>query len=309
MYLSNPHLYEARTNLISVVAVSPEESKECKVPSDVINQVTAKITLEDSLFHPQGGGQPSDKGTLVDDDNEIFNVLFVSSSSKSGVKVTEHYGCFQSSTAVDAESNITASLEQIDLQSLKSDSSASGKMVADINSSQIASQIVEKSGFREGASLKMSIDIPTRQLHTRLHSAGHTIDAALKRCDGDIFSRLKATKGYHFIDGPYVEYEGEISEKEIKELPDILNVHLKDLITENISTIVSLVEKSAATTILGVDSDDLKFYPEQIRIVEVAGLPCACGGTHVLSTIDLKTVTITKIKKKKRIVKMSYVIE
>ena len=155
----------------------------------------------------------------------------------------------------------------------------------------------------------MSIDIPTRQLHTRLHSAGHTIDAALKRCDGDIFSRLKATKGYHFIDGPYVEYEGEISEKEIKELPDILNVHLKDLITENISTIVSLVEKSAATTILGVDSDDLKFYPEQIRIVEVAGLPCACGGTHVSSTIDLKTVTITKIKKKKRIVKMSYVIE
>ena len=119
MYLSNPHLYEARTNLISVVAVSPEESKECKVPSDVINLVTDKITLEDSLFHPQGGGQPSDKGTLVDDNNEIFNVLFVSSSSKSGVKVTEHYGCFQSSTAVDAESNITASLEQINLQSSK----------------------------------------------------------------------------------------------------------------------------------------------------------------------------------------------
>ena len=308
MYLSNPHLYEARTNLISVVAVSPEESKECKVPSDVINLVTDKITLEDSLFHPQGGGQPSDRGTLVNDNNEIFKVLFVSSSSKSGVKVTEHYGCFQSSTAVDADSNITASLEQINLQSLKADSSAGEKSV-DIISSEIASQIVEKSGFKEGVSLKMSIDIPTRQLHTRLHSAGHTIDAALKRCDGDIFSRLKATKGYHFIDGPYVEYEGEISEKEIKELPDILNVHLKDLITENISTIVSLVEKSAATTILGVDSDDLKFYPEQIRIVEVAGLPCACGGTHVLSTIDLKTVTITKIKKKKRIVKMSYVIE
>ena len=308
MYLSNPHLYEARTNLISVVAVSPEESKECKVPSDVINLVTDKITLEDSLFHPQGGGQPSDKGTLVSDNNETFNVLFVSSSSKSGVKVTEHYGCFQSSTAVDADSNITASLEQINLQSLKADSSAGEKSV-DIISSEIASQIVEKSGFKEGVSLKMSIDIPTRQLHTRLHSAGHTIDAALKRCDGDIFSRLKATKGYHFIDGPYVEYEGEISEKEIKELPDILNVHLKDLITENISTIVSLVEKSAATTILGVDSGDLKFYPEQIRIVEVAGLPCACGGTHVSSTIDLKTVTITKIKKKKRIVKMSYVIE
>ena len=33
------------------------------------------------------------------------------------------------------------------------------------------------------------------------------------------------------------------------------------------------------------------------RVVNVGGVSCPCGGTHVKNTADIKGVTVTKIKK------------
>ena len=33
------------------------------------------------------------------------------------------------------------------------------------------------------------------------------------------------------------------------------------------------------------------------RVVDVGGVGCPCGGTHVKNTADIKSVTVTKIKK------------
>tara|TARA_B110000285_G_C14783803_1_gene449810 strand:- start:276 stop:449 length:174 start_codon:yes stop_codon:yes gene_type:complete len=43
---------------------------------------------------------------------------------------------------------------------------------------------------------------------------------------------LKPGKGYHFVEGPYVEYIGVVPENERSSLADILNKHCADLISE-----------------------------------------------------------------------------
>lgn len=311
MYLANPNLYEAYATVIDIDLVSTAQSKESKVPNDLIELVTHKITLDDSLFHPQGGGQPSDKGTLLGANGEVFHVLFVSSASKSGMKVVEHYGHFLSILSVSAElavkcSEVTSSLARLDMNAPEL-AVAIHEQISEIQPQSHTSS--QHHFIKAGAYLQMSVDILYRQLNSRLHSAGHTIDAALKRCDGDMLRRLRATKGYHFSDGPYVEYEGELNESEMRELPNILNIHLKNIIDENIPTSISMVEKSEASRLLDLTLKELEFYPEKVRIVEVAGLSCACGGTHIGSTEDLMEVTVTKIKKKKKIIKISYIIQ
>jgi len=53
---------------------------------------------------------------------------------------------------------------------------------------------------------------------------------------------------------------------------------------------------------------DLTHYPENLRIVELAGQSCPCAGTHVGHTGELEGVSVTKVKRKKNVVKVSYTI-
>eukprot|EP00918_Siedleckia_nematoides_P064929 GHVU01141157.1.p1 GENE.GHVU01141157.1~~GHVU01141157.1.p1 ORF type:complete len:186 (+),score=20.49 GHVU01141157.1:91-648(+) len=56
--------------------------------------------------------------------------------------------------------------------------------------------------FELDEEVEMSIDAAKRDLHARLHSAGHLIDVAVK----DKGLPWKPAKGFHFQCGPYVEY-------------------------------------------------------------------------------------------------------
>ena len=59
----------------------------------------------------------------------------------------------------------------------------------------------------------IKIDGQIRRKHAKIHSSGHILDLAVRNlCN--IFLPLEygwtGTKGYHFIDGPYVENKGTI---------------------------------------------------------------------------------------------------
>ena len=264
MYLSNPHLYKATGRISQIIAITADEAKESKVPSNLIEVVTHKVILDETLFHPQGGGQPSDRGTLVTDSGDVFKVVFASSSSKTGDKINEHFGyeCIASTTEkVPDVGELTNSVATLDMKAG--------------NESTAIPDCRREATLFEGQRVEMLIDIEHRQMSTRLHSAGHSIDAALKRCKGDVFGRLKATKGYHFTDGPYVEYEGDLTEQELKELPDIITKHMDEIVKENIMTVVRMMEKSEASTLLNLAAEELQYYPNNVRIVDVAGTFCA----------------------------------
>jgi Ser-tRNA(Ala) deacylase AlaX len=152
----------------------------------------------------------------------------------------------------------------------------------------------------EGRKASMHVSEAFRHECVRLHSAGHLIDVAMNRLG--LLSTMTATKGYHFSDGPYVEFKGS-TDAVLADLPVQLNEILSELVRADIATVVKTMTRDDAGAMCGCDTS---MYPEHVRVVTVGGLSCPCGGTHVKSTQDLGAVTVTKVKKKKDIYKVSY---
>lgn len=122
------------------------------------------------------------------------------------------------------------------------------------------------------------------------------------------------TKGYHFLDCPYVEYEGTVPPEERKELLENLQASFCRLVDEGIDTEITLMSKEKADAACNRQAQnfDLDIFADKrtnlVRVVIVARYPCPCGGTHTRSTADLKERQwgITGLKCKKNVVRVKY---
>ncbi len=243
MYLQDTHLYECSA---TIVGIDGEKG----------------LVLSRTVFSPQGGGQPSDKGTIE---------------------------------AVESRKVWTVNLVKV----------VDGETIM---------HYVEDFGEdppRAGTEVSVKIDKEFRTICSRLHSAGHALDKAMTNI-GFPPERLKATKGHHFLDGPNVEYEiiGEaLTPDEIAGIPPKLNSEMKVLVEADIETVVvQEMSKAEALEKTGGREEDMKGYPENLRMVSIAGLYIPCSGTHVKSSGEIGAVEITKAKKKKNTLKVSYVL-
>lgn len=244
VYLSEHYLTGELTASITSVSPATADSKHG-------NHV---MRLSKTIFHPQGGGQPSDTGTITTGGNKTFKVNFAQSVGDE----IDHIGEFIDSTLED---------------------------------------------YPVGCEVTLSIDLERRAFSARLHSAGHAMDAALRRLGYG--SRLKPGKGYHFPDGAYVEYDGDLTADEMKTLPASLTECMRILIAEEIPSAAALMTRDAAASVCE-SSGDLSSYPSEVRVVFIADIACPCGGTHISNTKDLGALVVTKIKCKKGKVRLSY---
>lgn len=108
------------------------------------------------------------------------------------------------------------------------------------------------------------IDEARRRLHARLHSAGHALDVAMARI-GLGGECLKPTKGYHFQEGPYVEYEGEMPPQyaaDLEALMAALNAEMKVLVEEGVDTNVHVLPKANAGELLPGGPEELAHLPD-----------------------------------------------
>lgn len=238
-YFKDPFLYE---NDAIVCAVQEYEGRPA-------------VVLDQTIFYPQGGGQPYDQGKIMAGTTE-FTVAEV--RFKEGI--VYHIGTFVGEP------------------------------------------------FATGTKVKCIINKERRTLHSRLHSGGHLIDMALAK-----FGHfLKPHKGYHFPEGPYVEYEGESKELQEPLFKEKLEKELAHLIA--IDAPVKMECKP-----LEEIKKMCRFVPDFLppnkptRIVTFSfsqeegddmGIPC--GGTHVPSLKKIGIVTIHKITVKKGITRISY---
>ncbi|EDV27011.1 Alanyl-tRNA editing protein AlaX-L [Trichoplax sp. H2] len=199
------------------------------------------IVVDNTVMHPQGGGQPADVGLIKNQGEDVvFHVHHVQKPSKEALFI-EHVGKYSQS-----------SIRRFDV----------------------------------GDPVIMQIDEAKRRLHARLHSAGHLLDGALQNLG---ITELVGSKGYHFPDNPYVEYIGNIPVEKREEIVKLLNEETTKLIAKNLPVEVS--------------------HQEGLRYVNIAGVKCPCGGTHVKSLKEIGKVTATKMKKSKKNTKISYFIE
>jgi Ser-tRNA(Ala) deacylase AlaX len=160
--------------------------------------------------------------------------------------------------------------------------------------------------FKVGNEVKLEIDKDRRILHNKLQSAGHLIDIAMRKVG---YSSLVPTKGAHYPEWSEVEYEGTIAQEEIESVPQKLQQQLDEMITQGNEVKIEMSTKEQAKEkcyILPAELPDNK----PIRIVAVwDNLFMPCGGTHVRNVSELKGMKITKVKSKKGMTKISYVIE
>jgi alanyl-tRNA synthetase len=209
------------------------------------------LVLDQSIFYPQGGGQPYDTGE-ISHETAVFKVNEV--RFKDGF--TYHFGEF-------VNGNIG-----------------------------------------EGDYVDLKIDEERRRLNCKLHSIGHLIDNAIH--DLRLIEGLIPSKGYHFPDGPYVEYVGELQGDLIEHARDVenkVNGYIKegyDVKSEFVSTKAELEGRCF-------------FIPEHlpegkpIRLVFVYGdIGEACGGTHVKNISEIGPIIIPKIKVKGGVTRVSY---
>lgn len=150
--------------------------------------------------------------------------------------------------------------------------------------------------------VKVSIDEERRRLHARLHTAGHLVDDAIY----ELGYLLTPLKGYHFPDGPYVEYVGQL-DGDFAEIAKNIENKMNELIRSEYQVESQFVP----------NKDDLHslchFVPEYIpggkpiRVVQVSkvGAQC-CGGTHVKVSSEVGQVSIPKIKVKDGNTRVSY---
>ena len=154
-----------------------------------------------------------------------------------------------------------------------------------------------------GGEVMQKVDAERRIRNAKNHSAGHLIGFIVE----SMHPMLVATKGYHFDEGPYLEFEGDLSLEE------------KELLAGAIEAKASeAIGKSIPAETFEVTFDEMPNYsrrvPEYIpkgkpvRIMKIGEDAYPCGGTHVSNTSELKQINVRKVKYKGNILKVSYTV-
>jgi Ser-tRNA(Ala) deacylase AlaX len=231
LYLNDTYLFETEAKFI--------ELRE--------NEKGTAVILDQTIFYPQGGGQPADTGKIISGSN-VFTVTDVRLDEQG---IVWHFGTFTTNS------------------------------------------------FNKGDEVSLQIDKDKRLLNARLHSAGHLLDCAVSKLH---IQSLKPTKGFHFPQGPYVEYDGVVEDNQA--LIPVLEKTINELIEENLHTASEDLSPEEAKT-QGIWAPPGK----SARVVRFRGYEhCGCGGTHINNASEIGKIQIRKIKSKKGTTRISYAI-
>lgn len=232
LYLENFSLLECESEIIEILN---ENGRDI-------------IVLDQTVFYPQGGGQPYDKGTI-----EFETSKFIVEEVRYFDGIVKHIGKFENGT------------------------------------------------IKKDDKVKCLVDKTRRELNSKLHSAGHLVDMAAV----ELKLPFTPVKGYHFPDGPYVEYSGTLSEAE------------KENIKTSIENLCNkFIKAGNPVKPVFMNKDEMKsvchFVPDNIptnkpaRVIMFGNFGMPCGGTHVKDISEIKQMTIRKIKIGGNTVRVAY---
>lgn len=155
--------------------------------------------------------------------------------------------------------------------------------------------------FSKDDKVNCSVGKERRDLNSRIHSAGHVVDMAVNNLG---FSWIPG-KGYHFPDGPYVEYKGSLEGQDVERLKSDLENKCNELINKSIETSLKFISKEEMTKVCHFVPDYLpEGKPSRVVFFGDFGIPC--GGTHVNNLSEIKKMTIRKVKQEGQNIKVGY---
>lgn len=234
------------------------------------------VVTEKTIFHPQGGGQPSDVGTIT-------------------------------STSTDSSPTITT----FDVQAVRMDAVHDGRVLHfgrfitdDDGSSSGGSKT-----FEPGQAVEQAIDVDKRHLYSRLHTAGHVLGAAVRHlCMSEVegFDELKAS---HFPDSAACEFAGLIEGKWKEPIQKKVDEYIAAKMPVEIDWWDEEDFKRHGLERLIPDRSLAPGPGEKFRVVNIVGAEVyPCGGTHVDTTDLCGETKVKKISRSKGQSRVSYTV-
>jgi Ser-tRNA(Ala) deacylase AlaX len=207
------------------------------------------IILDETIFYPQGGGQPYDQGII-----ESSSGKFLVEEVRFADGVVQHIGKF------------------------------------------------EHGSFSAGDTVTCKVDSGRRKLHARIHSAGHIVDKAIE----ELGLGWKPGKGYHFPNGPYDEYEGNLEGLDREKVRSDIEQLCNKYISEGGKTEVLFMSREEMARVCHYVPDFSEEKGKLARIVVHRGFYMPCGGTPVADLSEIRSMMIRKIKQEGKNIKVSY---
>ena len=265
-------LSEANSSLFKAANPNPEQ--------DFI------LTAEETIFHPQGGGQPSDEGTIT---------ILPSGGEEDNGK--------SSTTESESTSQPPPTLEMRLARHEATNPNIVLHLVRFINTT------ATKALPKPSTPILLNVDPTKRTLYSRLHTAGHVLGGAVRStvsASVPDFSELKAS---HFPSSASCEFSGLISSD------------WKAAIQSKVDEIVASAEP-VRISFWGKEDFERegleRLVPEgwdwessgELRVVRIGEVDVyPCGGTHVATTDLCGRVGVRKISRQKGVSRVGYTVE
>ncbi|XP_052206336.1 uncharacterized protein LOC127810819 isoform X2 [Diospyros lotus] len=158
--------------------------------------------------------------------------------------------------------------------------------------------------LKSGVEVALHVDELRRKQNSRLHSAGHLLDICTRNVG---LGYLEPGKGYHFPDGPYVEYKGAVPQSEVQSKRKELELEANKLISKGGKVSAAVLPYEEASALCGGCLPDYIPKGSTPRIVKLGDNPgCPCGGTHVSDISEIVSMKVSQIRIKKGSTKVFY---
>jgi Ser-tRNA(Ala) deacylase AlaX len=156
--------------------------------------------------------------------------------------------------------------------------------------------------LERGDEVLLFVDEERRITNAKAHTSGHLLADVIESLGKGVI----AFKGYHFPDGSYVEFQGNIPAEESESLIAEANNRLSKILSSGGNIQSSLVMLEELKTLCSNVPANLP--PDKpMRVVKMGDFqPTPCGGTHLKSLDELNEVVVTKVKRQKGNTKISY---
>ena len=327
--LDTNHISEKSVRLLSLTikpstSVPPPLSSVPPLSSNTSPPFSLLLLFDRTIFHPQGGGQPSDKGQIFFK-NKVFSIIDV-------IYDKEKELIYHKIEAFEGWQEFFGWKEVKEEECKKEEGGKEEGREQGENEEERGKEggVKKNGGRREGENkgedllFDLEVEKERRIMNARLHSAGHLIDSGVKKACLD----WVAGKGYHFEDSPYVEYIGKpVSDMEAIRKKIELECNLLIQQEKSSSQFLFLdpssplppppfssssppssFSPSLSSSFPSPPSSASLLLPKTLRWVRLfdGDEGCPCGGTHVRSVKEIGGVEITKIAKKGKNVRVSY---
>jgi len=160
-------------------------------------------------------------------------------------------------------------------------------------------------GLKNNNTVAIRICSQSRKLHAMYHTGGHWIASAINE---NLQLPLFPNKGYHYPEGAYVEFEGDraiVNDSILEDLHYAINIDRQaDLQIK--AEIISPADKDKLSK--AFIPSNFQPHPEKplrlVRMENYRSVPC--GGTHLQSIREIKSIKATKIFVKNGKIRISY---